>query len=48
MLRAERGLHEEGDVRALLADPLAPADIVSVLRAAGATYLSVREPTDGA
>ena len=37
MLRAERGLHDEGDVRALLADPLAPADIVSVLRAAGAT-----------
>jgi uncharacterized protein len=33
MLRAERGLHDEGDVRALLADPLAPPEIVDVLRA---------------
>jgi glycosyltransferase A (GT-A) superfamily protein (DUF2064 family) len=32
MLRAERGLHDEGDVRALLADPLAPPEIVEVLR----------------
>jgi glycosyltransferase A (GT-A) superfamily protein (DUF2064 family) len=32
MLRAERGLQDEGDVRALLADPLAPADVVEVLR----------------
>jgi glycosyltransferase A (GT-A) superfamily protein (DUF2064 family) len=36
MLRAERELDDEGDARALLADPLAPADIVEVLRAATA------------
>ena len=32
MLRAERGLRDEGDIRALLADPLAPPEIVEVLR----------------
>lgn len=32
MLRAERALVEEADARALLADPIAPADIVAALR----------------
>jgi uncharacterized protein len=32
MLRAERVLSDEGDVRALLADPLAPRDVVDVVR----------------
>ena len=34
MLRAERALEEEGDARAILADPLAPPDILAVLRPA--------------
>jgi glycosyltransferase A (GT-A) superfamily protein (DUF2064 family) len=34
MLRAERELDDEGDARALLADPLAPADVVELLRSA--------------
>ena len=36
MLRAERDLDDEADARALLADPLAPPEIVDVLRACGA------------
>ena len=34
MLRSERALDEEADARALLADPLAPPDIVAALRGA--------------
>jgi uncharacterized protein len=34
MLRAERVLADEGDARALLADPLAPRDVVDVLEEA--------------
>jgi uncharacterized protein len=37
MLRAERVLADEADVRALLADPLAPRDVVDVLRDATRT-----------
>ena len=33
MLRGERALHEEGDARAVLADPCAPDDVAEVLRA---------------
>jgi hypothetical protein len=32
MLRAERDLDEPDDVRALLMDPLAPAEVVAALR----------------
>jgi len=32
LLRYERELRQPLDVRALLADPLAPADVVAVLR----------------
>ena len=31
MLRAERALHEHADARALLADPLAPPDVIAAL-----------------
>jgi uncharacterized protein len=36
MLRGERDLDEEGDVRAFLADPLTPPEVVAVLRSARA------------
>jgi hypothetical protein len=32
MLRPERDLDDEGDVRALLADPLSPPELVALLR----------------
>jgi hypothetical protein len=32
MLRSERDLDDEGDARALLADPLAPPEIAALLR----------------
>jgi glycosyltransferase A (GT-A) superfamily protein (DUF2064 family) len=34
LLGSERELHDPGDVRALLADPLAPADVVAALQGA--------------
>jgi rSAM/selenodomain-associated transferase 1 len=44
MLRSERDLDEEADALALLADPLAPPDIVAILRGARSSPPSAHPP----
>jgi glycosyltransferase A (GT-A) superfamily protein (DUF2064 family) len=37
LLRPERDLDDEGDVRALLADPMSPPELVALIRSLGAS-----------